>query len=161
MMIFESQVGKKMMNTQTRNGFTLIELLLVLVILASLTAIVAPKFTNRAKEAKITQARTQISQFSTALDAFNIDLGRFPTTTEGLDALVEKPTGLDKWREPYLSRRTTIPLDPWGKPYIYKCPGQHNQYEFDLSSWGPDMKAGGGDDIDNWSDEGDAATIDR
>ena len=149
------------MNRQTRNGFTLIELLLVLVILASLTAIVAPKFTNRAKEAKVTQARTQVSQFGTALDAFNIDVGRFPTTTEGLKALVQKPAGLNQWQEPYLSRRTTVPQDPWGNEYIYRCPGQHNQYEFDLSSWGPDQKSGGGDDITNWSDEGTAGTIDR
>lgn len=149
------------MNRQIRNGFTLIELLLVLVILASLTAIVAPKFTNHAKRARMTQARAQISQFGTALDAFNIDIGRFPTTTEGLKALVQKPAGLNQWREPYLSRQTTVPKDPWGNDYIYKCPGQHNQYEFDISSMGPDGKTGGDDDIDNWSDEGEAGGIDR
>ena len=140
------------MNARRNQGFTLIELLLVLVILASLAAIVAPKFTNRAKEAKITQAKTQISQFETALDAFNIDLGRYPTTTEGLKALVERPVGLDKWREPYFKRQS-IPMDPWGTEYQYKCPGQHNEYDYDLWSYGPDGKSGGDDDIDNWSDE--------
>lgn len=149
------------MNKRQHAAFTLIELLLVLVILATLTAIVAPKFANRAKEAKLTQASTQIHQFGAALDTFQIDLGRYPTTTEGLKALVQKPAGLDKWREPYLTRRTTIPKDPWGNDYIYRCPGQHNKYEFDLSSMGPDGKVGGGDDIDNWSDEGQTTSTKR
>ncbi|HJX11559.1 MAG TPA: type II secretion system major pseudopilin GspG, partial [Candidatus Binatia bacterium] len=105
-------------------GFTLIELLLVLVILTTLTAIVLPKFTGRSKEAKVTAARTQIAQLEVALDAFEIDLGRYPTTVEGLRALVQKPTSdADNWTQPYL-RRQEIPKDPWGNDYVYRYPGQ-------------------------------------
>jgi general secretion pathway protein G len=132
-------------------GFTLIELLLVLVILAALTAIVAPKFTKRSEQARITQARTQISQFEVALDAFEIDVGRYPTASEGLRALVEQPSDAEGWQQPYLKR--DIPRDPWGNDYVYKYPGQYNEEGYDLYSFGPDRKQGGGDDIVNWTEE--------
>ncbi len=133
-------------------GFTLIELMLVLVILATLSAIVLPKLTGHSQRAKITAAKTQISQLDVALDAFEIDLGRYPTTVEGLRALVEKPTSdSTEWRQPYLKR--DIPLDPWGGDYVYRYPGQYNQDGYDLYSCGPDGRLGGGDDITNWSDE--------
>ena len=133
------------------SGFTLIELMLVLVILATLAAIVLPKFTGRSQQAKITSAKTQISQFEVALDAFEIDLGRYPTTAEGLRALVEKPTSdSDGWQQPYLKR--DIPQDPWGNEYQYRYPGQYNENGYDLYSVGPDHKMGGDDDIKNWSD---------
>jgi len=139
-------------HSQSRSGFTLIELLLVLVILASLAGIVLPKLTGRSEQAKITTARTQISQFEVALDAFEIDVGRYPTTVEGLRALVEKPTSeADGWQQPYLRRG--IPRDPWGNDYVYRFPGQYNQDGFDLSSYGPNRKLGGDDDIMNWSEE--------
>lgn len=132
-------------------GFTLIELMLVLVILATLATIVAPKLTGQSQKAKITAARTQISYFEAALDAFEIDMGRYPTTTEGLKALVEKPaSGADNWQQPYLKQG--VPLDRWGKEYQYRCPGQNNQDGYDLFSFGPDGKLGGDDDITNWSD---------
>lgn len=135
-----------------RSGFTLIELLLVLVILASLAAIVTPKFTKRSEQARITAAQTQISQFEVALDAFEIDLSRYPTTTEGLRALVERPTSdADEWQQPYLRR--SVPKDPWGNEYVYRYPGQYNEEGYDLYSMGPDRKLGGGDDITNWSEE--------
>jgi general secretion pathway protein G len=137
-----------------RQGFTLIELLLVLVILASLAAIVVPKFAGRAEQSKITQAKTQISLFASSLDTFELDLGRYPTTMEGLDALVQKPSGLDKWKQPYLTRQD-IPLDPWGKEYEYRYPGQKNEYGYDLYSGGPDGREGGDDDIDNWTSDRD------
>ena len=134
-------------------AFTLIELLLVLVILTTLTAIVLPKFTGRSKEAKVTAAKTQISQLEVALDAFEIDLSRYPTTVEGLRVLVEKPTSnAEGWEQPYL-RRQEIPKDPWGNDYVYRYPGQYNEHGYDLSSYGPDGKQGGGDDIVNWSEE--------
>ena len=134
------------------SGFTLIELLLVLVILATLSAIVLPKFTGRSKQAKITAAKTQISQLEVALDAFEIDVGRYPTTVEGLRALVERPTSeADGWQQPYLRRE--IPGDPWGNEYVYRYPGQYNEYGYDLYSHGPDGKLGGEDDITNWSEE--------
>ena len=130
-------------------AFTLIELLLVLVILTALAAVVVPKFTRRSEQARVTAARTQISYFETALDAFEVDTGRYPTTEEGLAALVEPPPLLKGWHGPYLAHG--VPKDPWGSPYLYKCPGQHNTSGYDLQSYGLDGQEGGGDDIDNWS----------
>jgi general secretion pathway protein G len=126
-------------------------LLLVLVILATLAAIVTPKFTKRSEQARITATRTQIAQFEVALDAFEIDVGRYPTTVEGLRALVERPTSdAEAWQQAYLKR--DIPLDPWGNEYLYRYPGQHNEDGYDLYSYGPDRKLGGDDDIANWSE---------
>jgi general secretion pathway protein G len=133
-------------------AFTLIELLLVLVILATLAAVVAPKFTKRSEQARITAAKTQIAQFEVALDAFEIDVGRYPTTPEGLRALVEKPaTDADGWLQPYIKR--DVPKDPWGNEYVYRYPGQYNEDGYDLYSIGPDHRLGGDDDITNWSQE--------
>jgi general secretion pathway protein G len=133
-------------------GFTLIELLLVLVILATLAAVVTPKFARRSEQARITAAKTQISQFEVALDAFEIDVGRYPTTPEGLRALTEKPTAdADGWLQPYIKR--DVPKDPWGNEYVYRYPGQYNIDGYDLYSLGPDRKLGGDDDITNWSQE--------
>jgi len=135
-----------------RRGFTLIELMLVLVILATLSAIVVPKFTGQSKKAKLTAAKTQISHLALALDAFEVDLGRYPTNVEGLRALIEKPASdSDEWRQPYLSGN--VPLDPWGNEYVYRCPGDYNQDGYDLISYGPDGKLGGDDDITNWSED--------
>ena len=134
-----------------RTGFTLIELLLVLVILATLAAIVMPKFTKRSEQARITAARTQIAQFEVALDAFEIDVGRYPTSSEALEALVEKPSDAEGWQQPYLKR--DVPLDPWGNEYLYRYPGQYNEDGYDLYSLGPDRKQGGGDDITNWTED--------
>ncbi len=135
-----------------RSAFTLIELMLVLVILATLSAIVVPKFTGQSKKAKLTAAKTQISHLALALDAFEVDLGRYPTNVEGLRALVEKPASdSDEWRQPYLSGN--VPLDPWGNEYVYRCPGDYNQDGYDLISYGPDGKLGGDDDITNWSED--------
>ncbi|MBE0535374.1 MAG: type II secretion system major pseudopilin GspG [Phycisphaerae bacterium] len=131
-------------------GFTLIELLLVLVILAALAAIVTPKFARRSEQARVTSTGTQIAQFEVALDAFEIDVGRYPTASEGLDALVRKPSNAQGWQQAYLKR--DVPRDPWGNAYIYRYPGQHNEDGYDLYSYGPDGKQGGGDDIVNWSE---------
>ncbi len=130
-------------------GFTLIELLLVLVILGTLAAIVVPKFTRRSEQARLTAARTDIANLEVALDTFEIDTGRYPTTEEGLQALVEAPPGITGWKGPYIKRG--VPKDPWGNDYRYQCPGQHNSSGYDLFSCGPDGKEGGDDDIDNWS----------
>ncbi len=142
----------KRKNHRKPSAFTLIELLLVLVILASLAAIVVPKFARRTEQANVTSAKTQIASFETALETFEIDLGRYPTNTEGLNALVEKPSALEKWKEPYL-RRNSIPKDPWGNEYVYKQPGQYNEYSYDLYSMGADGQQGGEDDISNWENE--------
>ena len=133
-------------------GFTLIELMLVLVILATLAGLVAPKFVGYGKKAKIQAAKTQIEgNFSTALDAFEVAVGRYPSTAEGLRALVVKPTtDPGDWDKPFLMK---IPLDPWGNEYQYLYPGQHNVDSYDLYSFGPDGKLGGGDDIVNWEED--------
>lgn len=133
-----------------RAGFTLIELLLVMVILTVLAAIVVPKFTSRSEAAKVTAAKTQIGSFDQALDLMEVDVGRYPTTDEGLQALMQL-SNVPSWKGPYLKR--AIPKDPWSHDYIYRCPGQHNTSGYDLYSWGPDGREGGGDDVDNWSQQ--------
>ncbi len=134
-------------------GFTLIELMLVLVILATLSAIVVPKFAGQSKKAKITAAGVQIESFGTGLSQFEVACGRYPTTTEGLYALLQAPADVQsEWSGPYLERNT-IPLDPWGSEYQYRCPGQYNPDGYDIYSFGPDGKLGGDDDITNWSEE--------
>ncbi len=139
-------------NPQSRRAFTLIELMLVLVILATLAAIVTPRLTGQSKHAKVVAAQSQIAELGTALDAFEISVGRYPTTTEGLFALLQAPTDLPDWQGPYLSKNN-VPLDPWGNDYQYRCPGQYNPDGYDLFSFGPDGRQGGDDDISNWSEE--------
>lgn len=135
---------------RVQEAFTLIELLLVLVILTALAAIVVPKFTRRSEQARVTAARADIANLEVTLDAMEIDTGRYPTTEEGLKPLLEEPADVRDWHGPYITRG--IPKDPWGNPYVYRCPGQHNTGSYDLYSFGPDRKEGGSDDIDNWSE---------
>ena len=130
-----------------RAAFTLVEMLLVLVILAVLAAIVIPKFAGRSQQAKESAAKADISNFSVALDAFEVDNGFYPQGSAGLTALVEQPNNLQSWKGPYLNK---VPLDPWGNAYIYSYPGKANPKHFDLSSLGVDGQAGTGDDITNW-----------
>jgi len=134
----------------TRGGFTLVELLLVLVILGTLAAIVLPKFAGRTEQARITAARTQLAAFATALDAFEVDNGYYPKGSDGLKDLIIQPRDAPNWKGPYL-RQNEIPLDPWGRPYIYECPGRHNPNGYDLMSMGPDGQPNTDDDITNWS----------
>ena len=139
----------RMRNRSVRRGFTLIELLLVMVILAILAAVVVPKFTARSKDAKIAAAKTTIANLGTAIGAFEVDMGRYPNSSEGLSVLRTPPTDAADWKGPYVEK--DIGNDPWNNPYVYRCPGQHNANGYDLFSMGPDGKEGGGDDIDNWS----------
>jgi general secretion pathway protein G len=132
---------------RTHHGFTLVELLLVLVILGTLAAIVVPKFSGRTEQAKITAAKTQISNFSVALDAFEVDCGYYPKGKSGLQDLVVQPRDETNWKGPYVKE---IPPDPWKNDYIYECPGKHNDSSYDVMSMGPDGQAGGDDDITNW-----------
>ena len=129
-------------------GFTLIELLLVLVILGVLAAIVVPKFSGRTEQARRTAAVSQISTFGTALDSYEVDVGSYPQGRSGLNALLQQPREGTGWRGPYIQKE--IPLDPWGNAYIYESPGKHNPSGYDLSSPGPDGRAGNEDDITNW-----------
>ncbi len=130
-----------------RGGFSLMELLLVLVILGVLAALVVPRFANRSQQARETAAKADVSSIETAIGAFEIDNGRYPSTQEGLQALISAPAGLDGWRGPYLTRG--LPKDPWGNEYVYRYPGQENPDGFDLYSIGPDGREGN-DDIGNW-----------
>ena len=131
-----------------RQAFTMIELLLVLVILGVLAALVVPKFAGRSEQAKITGAKTDIRGIETALEAFEIDNTRFPTTQEGLRALYERPANSLTWKG-YLKRGT--PRDPWGNEYVYEYPGRYNEESYDLYSMGPDMRQGSEDDVTNWT----------
>lgn len=133
-----------------RAAFTLIELLLVLVILAVLAAVVVPKFTKRSEQARITAAKTDISNLGTALSAFEVDNGRYPSSQEGLSALSQQPAGLTNWKGPYVGK--AVVNDPWGTPYVYRQPGTHNTSEYDLYSFGPDTQEGNADDVTNWSE---------
>ena len=132
-----------------RGGFSLIELLLVLVILAILAAVVVPKFTGRSEQAREAAAKTDIAQMETALDAFEVDAGRYPDSTEGLGALITPPQNVKAWKGPYLKR--DVAKDPWGQPYVYRFPGQNNVTGYDLFSTGKDQREGGNDDITNWT----------
>jgi general secretion pathway protein G len=134
------------------DGFTLIELLLVLVILAVLGSVVVPKFTKRSQQAKEIAAKTEIANLENALDLFEIDTGRYPTNTEGIEALLKEPSNTkEDWKGPYLKRG--VPLDPWDKEYYYRQPGQYNEYGYDLHSAGPDGISGNEDDITNWTED--------
>jgi general secretion pathway protein G len=136
---------------RVRAAFTLVEMLLVLVILAVLAAIVIPKFSGRSQQAKETAAKSQISSIEIALDSFEVDNGFYPAGSAGLNALIEQPNNAQNWKGPYLKKG--IPLDPWGNPYIYTYPGKNNSRGYDLMSPGPDGRAGGNDDINNWDEQ--------
>lgn len=134
-----------------RRGFTLIELMLVLVILAVLATIVMRNFAGQSEKARVTTAKAQITNIAGALDSFEVDAGRYPTSEEGLASLMEQPGNSKGWAGPYLKQK--IGNDPWAHPYIYKAPGQHNPKGFDVYSAGPDGAEGTEDDIGNWNDE--------
>lgn len=121
-------------------GFTLVELLGVMVIIALLVGLVAPQVLKRVDQARVDTAELQIEELGTSLDLFSLDNGRYPTTDEGLEALTNQPTGLDKWNGPYLKKKV-IPDDPWGRPFRYESPGQNGLY--DLYSYGADGTPGG------------------
>ena len=130
-------------------GFTLIELMIVLFILGLLAALVAPRLMGRVGKAKQKSAQAQIQMLSTALDLFHLDVGRYPTESEGLKALNQRPDNASSWAGPYLTK--DMPKDPWGRDYVYKNPGEHGTY--DLYSLGADGQPGGegeNADITNW-----------
>jgi general secretion pathway protein G len=130
-------------------GFTLLELLVVMVIIGLLASFVGPKYFSQIGKSEVKAARAQIDALEKALDQYRLDVGHYPSTEQGLDALFAQPGGETKWSGPYLKK--SPPPDPWGRPYVYAQPGEHG--EFDLFSQGRDGRPGGaGDsaDITNW-----------
>lgn len=122
-----------------KSGFTLLELLVVVAIIGLLVGYVAPRYFGQVGKSEITTAKAQIDALEKALDQYRLDTGRYPSTELGLNALVQRPQNEPKWNGPYL--RKAVPLDPWGKPYVYRIPGEKSDY--DLISFGKDGAAGG------------------
>ena len=140
-----------MTNKKSERGITLIEMLVVVTIIALFAALVAPRMMGQADKAKRTAAHAQIESFMTALGAYKLDTGTFPTTDLGLNALRVKPESQPQWAGPYLPK--DIPMDPWGHPYLYKYPGDHGD-EPEIVSLGADGQPGGegnNADINSWS----------
>lgn len=130
-------------------GFTLLELLVVMVIIGLLAAYVAPRYFSQVGKSEVRAAQAQIAALTSALNTYRLDVGQFPSDEQGLAALTARPNGVTRWDGPYLQKG--VPPDPWGRPYLYKSPGQHG--EFDLYSLGKDGQAGGsGDaaDVTSW-----------
>ena len=132
-------------------GYTLVELLVVITIIGLIVALVGPRVLGYLGDSKVKTAKIQIQGFSSALDLFYLDAGRYPSSSEGLNALVQRPGNVSTWNGPYL-KGGTVPVDPWGKAYIYRAPGQHGP--FDIVSLGSDGQEGGtgnAADIISWA----------
>jgi general secretion pathway protein G len=132
--------------SRSLRGFTLLELLVVMVILGLLAGYVGPKLFAQIGKSEAKVARAQIDALGKALDQYRLDLGRYPSTSQGLAALTQAPPGEPRWAGPYLSRG--VPPDPWGRPYGYRAPGDHGDY--DLWSNGPDGQSGGDPGLRSW-----------
>jgi general secretion pathway protein G len=127
-------------------GFTLLELLVVIAIIGLLAAYVGPRYFAQLGKSETTTAKAQVDAFSKALDAYRIDTGRYPTTEQGLNALLLAPAGVTRWNGPYLSK--AVPTDPWGRAYLYRAPGSDGR-DYEVGSYGKDGVPGGsGDDAD-------------
>ncbi|MEY8689468.1 MAG: type II secretion system major pseudopilin GspG [Leptothrix sp. (in: b-proteobacteria)] len=137
------------MNRLRSRGFTLLELLVVMVIIGLLAAYVGPKYFSQIGKSEVKNSRVQIAGLMKALEQYRIDVGGFPSTEQGTQALVIKPANVTKWDGPYLDKG--VPADPWGRPYLYKSPGEHAEVE--ITSLGRDGKPGGDGidaDITSW-----------
>jgi general secretion pathway protein G len=132
-------------------GFTLIELLVVIVIIGALASLIAPRYFDQIGKSNLKIASAQLVAIEKALDQYHLDVGTFPSTEQGLAALTARPQGLERWAGPYLKK--SVPPDPWGRPFHYKSPGDHG--DFDLASFGADGQPGGSgeaQDAVSWSD---------
>lgn len=129
-------------------GFTLLELLVVLAILGLMIGLVAPRVMHIFGRAKVQVARQQIAQLGSVLQIYKLDVGSYPTTAQGLEALVTRPTGVSHWDGPYF-QGNKVPKDPWGHPYIYRFPSERPGHAYDLISLGPSGRPGGEGEIEN------------
>ena len=129
-------------------GFTLVEMLVVISIIALIMALVGPRVLIFLAESKTKAAKIQIASLESALDLYALDTGQYPSSSEGLDALMHRPGGVTSWSGPYL-KGNEVPNDPWGKPYVYRSPGEHGPY--DIVSYGPKGQEGGTAEINSWS----------
>ena len=138
-----------MNGNKEERGITLIELLVVMVIIAMFATIVGQRLFRNVEKARQTTAKAQIGEFESVLDAFRLDVGRYPTSEEGLQSLRARPGSLERWDGPYL--RKDVPLDPWQRPYVYRFPGQHGDYDlYSLGADGQDGGEGENADVTNW-----------
>ena len=147
-MILHSE--RQLRRRRRSRGYTLVELLIVITILAGISAIAIPTYLNYLEKSRIKTAGIQIDRLGAILDTYLLDVGRYPTQAEGLDALVTAPPGVDRWAGPYLTKKESL-IDPWGTPFQYRSPGEHGKY--DLYSLGADGAEGGDDenaDITSW-----------
>jgi general secretion pathway protein G len=150
MLICRPRFPRTCVHASRNLGFTLIELMVVLLILALLSTIAAPRVARSLGKAKTQTARIQVDALSAAVDAFVLDVGRPPLQSEGLNALVAAPSQLENWDGPYIKKQQSL-VDPWGQPYQYSQPGEHGEY--DVFTLAADKQAGGsgdGSDIGNW-----------
>jgi general secretion pathway protein G len=145
------RVRRRRATRHGEHGFTLVEILVVITIIGLIMGLVGPRVLNYLTESKAKAAKIQIESFASALDLFFLDTGRYPNGSEGLAALVQRPTNTAAWNGPYL-KGGVVPADPWGNPYLYRSPGQHGTY--DIVSYGADGHEGGtgsGADLTSWA----------
>jgi general secretion pathway protein G len=131
---------KEAARRQGEQGFTLVEMLVVIAIIGLIMGLIGPRVLNYLSESKVKAAKIQMQSFASALDLYNLDAGRYPSTAEGLPALVRRTPGVAAWNGPYL-RGGNVPNDPWNHPYLYRAPGEHGAY--DIVSLGSDGQEGG------------------
>jgi general secretion pathway protein G len=135
-----SPARRRLSRVRAQRGFTLVEMLVVITIIGLIMGLVGPRVLSYLGESKIKAARIQIKSFESSLNLFYLDAGRYPTTSEGLAALVKPAPGLTAWNGPYLNG-SSVPNDPWGKPYVYRSPGERSAWE--IMSYGADGQEGG------------------
>ena len=145
------ETDRRPVRRYAERGFTLVEMLVVISIIALIMALVGPRVLNFLGESKVKAAKIQIESLTSALDLYALDTGRYPSSSEGLEALMQRPGSATSWGGPYL-KGNVVPKDPWGRPYIYRSPGQHGAY--DILSYGADGQEGGtgaAADITSWT----------